>query len=73
MKTEAKAGEMKNFVLSARSLIYLQILGLPIFMIAYFFSSEEIIYMLLLFIGAAALTEVFKRTRLQHKLKEIVE
>jgi hypothetical protein len=73
MKTEVKVEELKKLMPSTKSMIYFQIVGLQIFMVAFLFSSEEIIYTLLLLIGAAALTEGYEKTRLQNKLKEIMQ
>jgi hypothetical protein len=73
MKSEIKIEELQKLMPSTKSMLSLQIVGVQIFMIAFLFSSENIFYTLLLLIGAAALTEGFEKTRLQNKLKQLME
>ena len=73
MKSEVKIEELQKLMPSTRSMLYLQIAGVQIFLVALLFSSEDIMYTLLLLIGAAALTEGFEKTRLQNKIKQIME
>jgi hypothetical protein len=72
MKNEIKVEELKKLMPST-SAIYFPIIGLQIFMAAFLFSSENIIYTFLLLIGAVAVTEGFEKSRLQNKLKQIIE
>jgi hypothetical protein len=73
MKSEVKIEELQKLMPSARSMLSLQIAGVQIFLAAFLFSGNEFISTLLFLIGAAALTESFEKTRLQHKIKEIME
>ena len=73
MKSEVKIDELKKLLPSTRSMLYLQIIGLQIFMVAFLFSSENILYTILLLLGAVALTEGFEKTRLQNRLKQIMK
>lgn len=73
MKNEVKVEELKKIMPSTRSMVYFPIFGLQIFMIAFLFSSENILYSLLLMVGAAVLTEGIEKSRLQNKLKRILE
>lgn len=73
MKSEVKIDELKKLIPSTRSMLYLQIIGLQIFMVAFLFSSENILYTILLLLGAVALTEGFEKTRLQNRLKQMMK
>lgn len=73
MKSEVKIDELKKLIPSTKSMLYLQIIGLQIFMVAFLFSSENILYTILLLLGAVALTEGFEKTRLQNRLKQMMK
>jgi hypothetical protein len=73
MKSEVNIDELKKLIPSTRSMLYLQIIGLQIFMVAFLFSSENILYTILLLLGAVALTEGFEKTRLQNRLKQMMK
>jgi hypothetical protein len=73
MKSEIKIEELQKLMPSTKSMLSLQVVGVQIFMIAFLVSSENIFYTLLLLMGAAALTEGFEKTRLQNKLKQLME
>ena len=73
MKSEVNIDELKKLLPSTRSMLYLQIIGLQIFMVAFLFSSENILYTILLLAGAVTLTEGFEKTRLQNRLKQMMK
>jgi len=73
MKNEVKVEELKKLMPSPKTTIYFPIIALQIFMVAFLFPHESIIYTFLLLIGAAALTEGFEKSRLQNKLKQIIQ
>jgi hypothetical protein len=73
MKNEVKVDELKKLMPSARTMVYFPIFGLQIFMVAFLFSSENIVFPLLLMIGAAMFTEGYEKSRLLNKLKRIIE
>jgi hypothetical protein len=73
MKTEIKVEELKQLMPSKKETIYLQILGLLTFIAAFLFSRDNIIHPVLLMLGIMTLTEGFEKTKLQKKLKKIME
>jgi len=73
MKTEVNVEEIQKLTPSIKSTIYLQVIGLQIFMIALLFSSENIIFTFLLLTGTAAITKGYYESRMQNKLKQIIE
>lgn len=73
MKKEVKVEELQRLMPSKKETIYLQVAGLLIFIAAFLFSRENIIHPILLMLGVSALTRGFEKSRLQNKLKQIME
>jgi hypothetical protein len=73
MKQAVNVEELKKLMPSSRSTIYSSIIGVQICMVAFLFSQESMLFTVLLFLGAAALTEGYEKTRLQNKLKQIIQ
>ena len=73
MKSKVKVEEIHKLMPSTKSVTYLQIAGVQIFLAAFLLLNESYFFPFLLMIGAALLTKCFEKTRLQNKIKEIVE
>jgi hypothetical protein len=73
MKSEVKVEFLQKLMPSSRSILYFQIIGTLIFMVALLFSNENIIYIFLLLMGEVALTKGFDKSIFQNKFKQIME
>lgn len=73
MKTEVKVEDLQKLMPSTKSMIYLEIVGVQILLIAFLLLNENFFSPFLLMIGAVVLTRCFEKSRLQNKLKEIIE
>jgi hypothetical protein len=73
MKVDMKVEELLRLMPSKGETIYLQVIGLVFFMAAFMFSRDNILHPILLMAGASALTRGFEKSRLQNKLKQMME
>lgn len=73
MKDDAKVKELRKLRPSTGATVYFPIIGLQVFIIAFLFVGDNIIYPFLLLIAAVALIVGFKISRFQNKLKQIVD
>jgi hypothetical protein len=73
MKSAVRVEELHKLMPSTKSVTFLQIAGVEIFLIAFLLLNESSVFPFLLMVGAAVLTKCFEKSKLQNKIKEIVE
>ena len=73
MKSEIKVEELKQLMPSKRGTTYLQVLGFFVFLSAFLFCRDTIIHPILLMAGVMMLTSGFEKSKLQNKLKQMME
>ena len=73
MKTEVKVEDLQKLIPSTKSMIFCEIAGVQMIVIALLVFHENIVFSFLSMIGAAVLTVGFEKTKWQNRLKEMME